>query len=117
MATTSTTIQTGTVVRIGRRNALAISEFRPGSSTCTPGDERNAFLVWFFGTEGPACDGTVTAVHAPEVTVISTLEELSERTLRRIDVGLGRGATYYSGDIRARASALYLRKRHTRLGR
>ncbi|WP_331732359.1 hypothetical protein [Streptomyces sp. NBC_00989] len=109
-------ITPGTLIRdaVTRRKALVISEFRPGSNDFTPGDPRNYYTVWFYAM-GPATDATTDRIKFHDITVVGELEDQSETTLRKIDIGLGHEATIASGDLRSRASTAHIRMRDARL--
>lgn len=116
MATTSTTIQTGTVVRcavrvdgevLGTRKAVVIGLFNPA-------DAASGYGVWFY-TQGDADTGTLSLAFEREMTVVGSIDGMSERTLLQLE----RGSRNFGGAyaLRLAVSTLRLRKRHARLGR
>lgn len=120
------TIELGTIVRCphridgriaGVRKGIVLREFLPGSSTCTPGDRKNSYMVWFYGQDGPATWDAISTARHGEITVVGALESLSERVLRRIDIGLGRGAQCQAMEVRIQASELRSRMRSERRAR
>lgn len=116
MATTSTTIQTGTVIRCavrvdgqqaGTRKAVVMGLLNPADAT-------SGYGVWFY-TQGDADTGTLSLAFEREITVVGSIDDMSERTLLHLE----RGSRNFGGAhaLRLAVSTLRLRKRHARLGR
>lgn len=116
MATTSTTIQPGTVIRcpryvsrrsVGTRRAVVLGLFG--------NDPSRGYAVWYY-TEGAAASDTVGLAFPHEVAgVVGDLDVLSERTLRSLDRGARDWRDAHA--VRSQASLLHRRMRDTRLGR
>lgn len=116
MATTSnTTIQTGTLVRcairvdgkaLGTRKAIVMGLFNEADPT-------SGYGVWFY-TQGDADTGTLSLAFEREMTIVGSIDDMSERTL----LGIERGSRNFGGAhaLRLKASTLRMRKQAARRG-
>jgi hypothetical protein len=113
MATTSTTIQPGTIIRcpryisgrsVGTRRAVVLGLFS--------NDPSRGYAVWYY-TAGAAGSDTVGLAYPHEVaSVVGDLNALSERTLRSLDRGARNWRDAHA--VRSQASLLHRRMRCAR---
>lgn len=115
MVTTSTTIETGTIVRCAQRvDGRNITRRAVVLGLFNPSDPTSGYGVWFYGA-GDADTGALSLAFEREITVVGSIDDMSERTLLKLE----RGSRTFGGAhaLRLMASTLRLRKRHARLGR
>jgi hypothetical protein len=114
MATASTTVQTGTVIRTSQRiDGKRVTRKAVVLGYVNGVDASSGYGVWFY-TQGDAGTGTLSLAFEREITVVGSIDDMSERTLLHLE----RGGRNFSGahELRLAASALRIPKKIARRG-